>query len=433
MSGFLNGSSLMGRYIRFTPDRRLGTRQAAFLRRSIMKISLPLRCAVLIYGCLICLLPESGVRAMPSGPHSAKRESRGSKGGAKGVGASLRGGDVMATVEGEPITRRELTYFWISADPRIAQQIGGLLMERWKADRGHSSAYMLPETAIYAQLYGQHVTVGAPYLSMLSNLVTSRLLALVARRKGIVVTPVEIQAEAHRLLGQLRTQRGVKHTDEQILSEFHIPRDVFLEDMAFRLRADKLFRADLTRRNGHPLGPDDWIVVRALFASAKDANGTLTEERFTQARARLEGWAKEIQGGKSLSDVASEYNEDATRSGGGLHGPALRGTGTPAIEAAIFALKPGQLSVPLRGRDGWYIFQMDLRGQAIPEMVRTATWQQLREVNRPKFLKELRRKARVTSIAPLPLAEPPTETSSPQGPPPGLEAPPAPPPVNRQL
>ena len=39
----------------------------------------------------------------------------------------LRGEDVLATVEGEPITRREFTAFWLKVDNQASRPLGAVL------------------------------------------------------------------------------------------------------------------------------------------------------------------------------------------------------------------------------------------------------------------------------------------------------------------
>ena len=109
-----------------------------------------------------------------------------------------------------------------------------------------------------------------------------------------------------------------------------------------------------------------------------------------------------MKAGKPFADVAGARNEDETRAQGGLRGPALRGTGTPDVENAVFGLKPGQISPPLRGKDGWYVFLVERRGAQIPAKERAASWQQVLDKRLTPFLADLRRHAKITSAIPLP-------------------------------
>jgi hypothetical protein len=323
----------------------------------------------------------------------------------KATANALKTDDVVATVEGQPITRQELTYFWLKADARAASLLGGLLADRWTANRGASPGYTVSEAEIYQRLYADP---NRGYVAMLSNLITTKLAAVEARRKGILVTPTQGWAKAHEMFDQVRMQQNSNLSDEEMIKTYRLPRDIFLNDMMFRVRAEKLLAAEIARRNGHPIGPEDWGVIRELFVGVtpvSDAGDT--ERKFSEAKQRIEGWAQEVKGGRRMEDVAREHNENFTRAQGGLRGVCLRGTGSPELEKAIFALKPGEMSAPLRSRNGWYVFTLERRGNEISEQERSLAWKQIVEARLPAYLSDLRKRAKITSIYPLPVETPP--------------------------
>ncbi|MCS6777635.1 MAG: peptidylprolyl isomerase [Chloroherpetonaceae bacterium] len=331
----------------------------------------------------------------------------------------MRGTDVMAKVEGQAITRAELTYFWLQTDPRIAGLLGELLAARWKADRGASASYQVSTEEIYRQLYGGGATNFAPTLSAM---VTQRLVDILATRKGILVTGTQAQARARELFDRVRQQNGLALSDEEILRAYRVPRDIFIKDMIFQVQVERLLAADIAERNGHRMSPEDWVEVRELFASVStEGDAADIERRFVEARERIQGWLQEIAAGKSFSEVAREHNENFTRGTGGLRGPTLRGTGTPALEKAIYQLRPGEMTGPLRATNGWYVFRMERRGEQIPQAERERAWKMVVEAKRNRFLAELRKKARIWSIVPLPMEAPVPATEG------GTDRPPAPP------
>ncbi len=340
-----------------------------------------------------------------------------------------RGSDVIATVEGEPVTRRELTQFWLSVDNQANRAVGALLADHWHQSNGNATSIAVSDNEIYRTLYSDEQ---AKYPGYLGSLIKTRVVAIEARRKGIVVTHSEAEAAAHDLLNEVRKQQNLKTSDAEILAMFHIPKVAFVEDATYKLRGERLLKADIGRRNGHPVRADDWLTFRALFAACP-SHGTPEEiaKQSADAKSRLQGWAGQVRAGKSLADVAAAVNEDVSKQFSGLHGPALRGTGTKSFEDALFALKPGQLSEPLRGKDGWYICSVEAHGSSIPLAARDKAWRQIVAQKQTPFIAELRRKARVTTKVPLP-AEPvvpepaeqqnvpdPTDVNSPPPPPVG--------------
>ena len=311
----------------------------------------------------------------------------------------MRAEDVVATVEGKPITRQELTYFWLQTDPKTHILLGELLADQWKRSQT-ATAYSIPIATIFQKLYG-----GDPnaYATILSSLVTSKLVGIVAQRQKIVITPAQAKAYTHELLDTVRKQSKSTLSDEALLKEFKIPKDIFERDMVFRLQVEKLLSQSIAKRNGHPINNQDWIVTRELYAQfLPNAASEQTEINAAAAKARLETWLAEVKAGKSLEQAAREHNENSTKEFGGSRGAMLRGTGTPALEAAIFALKPGELSAPLRSGNGWYVFQLEKASDAITADERKQGWQTVLTTQQPQFLQQLRKTAKIKSVVELP-------------------------------
>lgn len=362
----------------------------------------------------LCVLAPGFARATPP-----RQSVKPAVPGARPASPVMRGTDVMARVEGQTITRAELTYFWLQTDPRIAGLLGELLAARWKSDRGASGSYQVSTEEIYQKLYGGGATNFAPTLSAM---VTQRLVDILATRKGIVVTGTQAQARARELFDRVRQQNGLTLSDEEILRAYRVPRDLFMKDMIFQVQVERLLAADIVERNGHRMNSEDWVEVRELFASVSPEGDPVdVERRFAEARERIQGWLQEIAAGKSFSDVARERNENFTRGTGGLRGPTLRGTGTPSLEEAIYRLQPGEMTGPLRAANGWYVFKMERRGEQISQAERDRAWKMVVEARRNRFLAELRKKARVWSVVPLPAEAPMPATEG------CTDCPPAPP------
>ena len=145
------------------------------------------------------------------------------------------------------------------------------------------------------------------------------------------------------------------------------------------------------------------MVLRELFAGANvGTDAAKNAQEFASAKERVQTWAAEVKAGKPFADVATAHNEDETRAAGGYRGPALRGTGTKDIENAVFQLKSGELSTPLRAKDGWYIFLVEKRGTDIPATERETAWKQVTEKRVTPFLADLRKHAKIISKITLP-------------------------------
>ena len=120
--------------------------------------------------------------------------------------------------------------------------------------------------------------------------------------------------------------------------------------------------------------------VRAIYVSFSPSAGkqessdpkakkVLTEE---QAKAKAEGLSAELKNGADFAKLAKENSDDSATAGKGGDLGAIKkvGTGIPAdIKTAIFALKPGEVSSPIRQPAGFYIFKV--------ESIRTVPFQEV--------------------------------------------------------
>lgn len=103
-------------------------------------------------------------------------------------------------------------------------------------------------------------------------------------------------------------------------------------------------------------------------AAAAGAKKTLTEP---EALTKAEGLAKEARGGADFVKLVKEHSEDPiSKEKDGDFGPIRRSDQLPdAIKQAVFALRPGDISDPVRQPNGYYIFRlMELTPQTFEEL-----------------------------------------------------------------
>ena len=135
--------------------------------------------------------------------------------------------------------------------------------------------------------------------------------------------------------------------------------------------------------------------VQAAYAAAKVAAAknqseqrhaahillTITAQRTrAQAISQLQAAAKRVEGGANFADVARELSEDvSTKDHGGDLGFISKGTvGETAFDDALWALQPGQVSVPVVTRAGVHLISLaEVRRQEFPPFAAQAA--QLRE------------------------------------------------------
>ncbi|MWV12460.1 peptidylprolyl isomerase [Pseudomonas sp. R-28-1W-6] len=87
-----------------------------------------------------------------------------------------------------------------------------------------------------------------------------------------------------------------------------------------------------------------------------EVNDKLSDE---QAKAKLEDVRKRLQQGEDFAALAKELSQDpGSAANGGDLGYAGPGVYDPAFEEALYALKQGEVSAPVRSEFGWHLIKL---------------------------------------------------------------------------
>jgi len=78
-----------------------------------------------------------------------------------------------------------------------------------------------------------------------------------------------------------------------------------------------------------------------------------------EALAKANDIRKRLLAGEDFATVAKAESDDTTSSNGGLLGSFPRGRMVPSFDQAAFALKPGELSEPVKSQYGYHIIKVD--------------------------------------------------------------------------
>lgn len=101
--------------------------------------------------------------------------------------------------------------------------------------------------------------------------------------------------------------------------------------------------------------PEKRRASHILVSVASGANADADKA----ARARAEALAKELRGGANFAAVAKKQSDDKDSGArGGDLGDFVAGVLPPELDAAIRALKPGEVSVPVRTQYGYHIVKL---------------------------------------------------------------------------
>jgi peptidyl-prolyl cis-trans isomerase C len=85
------------------------------------------------------------------------------------------------------------------------------------------------------------------------------------------------------------------------------------------------------------------------------------ETQVATAKARAENVRKRLLVGDDMAMMAKEVSDDPSKASGGEIGWIRKGTLLPELEAAVWALKPRELSPVLKSQHGHHIFLMEER------------------------------------------------------------------------
>ena len=267
----------------------------------------------------------------------------------EGVGAPGRpstGGDVVALVNGAPISRAEY-------EARLAQAL------TYRAAQGT----LTKESQVVAPSLAEQV---------LEWLIDRTLIAQAAQALGVTVSPGEIEAALANVRGT-DTARFAQWLSANGLSE-----DSFREQLG-----DDLLVAAVRDRVTAQLPPEA-EQVRALHILVGDE----------ALAARL---VAELRGGADFASLARQFSEDeGTRSRGGELGFIPRGVMSPAFDAIAFSLSAGEISDPVRSDLGYQIIQVLEHAARRP--VSADLWPAVQQYAFEQWLAEQRTQARIERL-----------------------------------
>ena len=146
------------------------------------------------------------------------------------------------------------------------------------------------------------------------------------------------------------------------------------------------------------------ITLREILVSVptQTTGGTSTFNAAIQeaAKTKIDEVRARAMAGEDFLKLVAEVSESGTKANNGLVGPVVIGELNPVLAASLEKLKPGEITEPIRTRNGYQIFKLESRSAAEPEpfeKVRNDIFQKIyesrRDVELGKFLEKLRAQA----------------------------------------
>ncbi len=204
----------------------------------------------------------------------------------------------------------------------------------------------------------------------LEALIDKELLWQEALKRGVQISDATVQHQVE----QTRQAIGGAEVFARKLQDAGFDEASFTEYTRRELAAQQVFaeltqvaepseqqvRAFFEEHRAQMSRPEE-VQARHILIKVPQGADAVTVEA---ARLRLEQVRVQIVQGADFASVAKAHSEDASASEGGDLGYFPRGRMMPAFEAAAFALKPGQVSEPVRTPVGWHLIYLQNHQEA---------------------------------------------------------------------
>ncbi|WP_286978444.1 peptidylprolyl isomerase [Pseudomonas sp.] len=248
----------------------------------------------------------------------------------------------------------------------------------------------------------------------LDQMIAKELLWQEAQRRGISVSDAEIDKQ----LAMLKQGLGGDEAFARELNNAGFDTQSFTDYLRHELVASRMLEAlsevepaaesevqTVYDANRQHLQKPEQVWARHLLLKASDP---VDPEADEASRQELLALREQIEAGADFSEVAEQHSQDSTAAEGGDLGYFSRGTMVPAFENAAFALKPGEVSQPVRTVFGWHLIKLEsyLPPSPLPkeqgmQLVRDFLHDQRRKEAREAALKQLTATGKIEVVSGL--------------------------------
>ncbi len=297
-----------------------------------------------------------------------------------------------------------------------------------------------PDSTVVATVNGEPITKGELMEAMwgryaiptLTDLIDKVAIRQAAQRAGVTIEPADLDAKVNELKDRLPP--GM--TFEQFLEQYNITEEQLRRELETSVYIEKAAAKNINVTDQDLAG---YIKARHILISTQQPGATAEEreKKEQEAKARLEQIAADIKAGKTtFEQAAKEFSEDpGSKDQGGDLGFFKRGVMTQPFEEAAFNLKAGEMSEPVKTTYGYHLILVeklgkDAEGEERANLVERIRQERLRPEMTAWYLKAKQEAQveRALGEQPKPPAPPPAMQQS--QPEPGVDdAPPPPPPA----
>lgn len=271
---------------------------------------------------------------------------------------------------------------------------------------------------------------------VVEDLIALKVVEQEAKRYGITATKAEIDQRYNEAIDGMRARvppgadvfvELAKQGWTRAHMEAVLRRALLLEKLVARTVRDDDFiqaRHILIQPQMPTISPDQNVSAEERQKMFAEARAKAEEE----AKAKAQKVYEEIKAGKDFAEAAKEYSDDrSNKDKGGDLGAFARGMMVPEFEQAAFALKPGEVSEPVKTPYGWHIIKVEKLGKDIPAVEKARLTQLIVRQRMGQYYQDLLKRANGQNL----LLPKPTAEAQPRTPRTGAPAVPPPPPPNQ--
>jgi len=190
----------------------------------------------------------------------------------------------------------------------------------------------------------------------LQQIIQFRLIDNEARRRGITVTPQDLDEQLQRERAKLAagaSTQGQPTTLDRMLKQHHLTPAQFDVILTHNIELRKLLAGKVE------VFPLYHIRAVMVFVSTPGSSQVGPKHTDAQAKAKVELAGRDLKSGRAWVDVVKQYSEDAaTKDNGGDIGITNKADRyDPAFVETAATLKNGEVSAPFKILDGFAIEQ----------------------------------------------------------------------------
>ena len=283
-----------------------------------------------------------------------------------------------------------------------------------KLEAAYQATGHVPDKKTQAKEYRAFRQSLAQYMVMLE------VLRQEAPSYGITVTDKDVQTQVDDIKqmfqgDQKRFDNALK-TEKLTLDQFKesLREMLLIDEMKAAVSKDVTVSEDQVKSyyDGHKADytkPEVRVARHILispFTKAAGGAGTITptEADWEQAKSVAEQVRSEVMNGKDFATEARlNSDDDATKDSGGDLGSIVRGQMVPEFEVAVFSLKKGEISQPVRTEYGYHIIEVtditpetQLPYDQVKEKIRSALLASVQQATWDSWLQSMEQKLTVS-------------------------------------